>query len=222
MKQLVTLLFVIVSFAGYSQYKNVNQKLYFTNGIKIGDTLRTDSAGIYGSGQFLKIQDTTANPWVVIRGSETPQTDSSFFNRVVQSGQSSGVVSLKDAVDTLSVSTATINSIAGCVGAAGVGNATGGLTGIAISTSCQIDTIQYSDTTVSGLQPKVNQIGGARSGSMLTLVGGFRSASNDSSVVFIDAPPFYLNGNDTLKYRETLTLFIKDQTTFIEVSRSDN
>jgi len=265
-KQLITLILLIITFSAYSQYKNVNQKLYFTNGIKIGDTLMIDSAAFRGSGEYLKIVDTTASVWEVIRGVGA-STDTSFFNRASNklSPKNAGdsleaagldlfglsgsgnelrigsdnrvyrapidtsffyrggsLVVLKTLTDTFQASYARINTIQTCVDSTIVGNTTGGFTGLGFTNNCSVNVITYSDTTSSGLQPKVITFGGLISGSTVTLVGGFRAASADSSVVIFDTPPFYLNGNDTLKYRESITLFIKSATEAIEVSRSDN
>lgn len=321
MKKLLVLVLVFVSFGAYSQaFKDVNQKLYFKNATKFGDTLFVDSASVLGSGHFLKIQDTTTSPWTVIR-SEIDATDTSFFNRASNkltpknagdtieaagldlnglSGSGSflkigndnrvirgtgiatdtsffnrasnklspknagdsleaagldlfglsgsgnelrigsdnrvyrapidtsffnrggSLVVLKTLTDTFQASHARINTIQTCVDSTIVGNTTGGFTGLAFTNNCSVNVITYSDTTSSGLQPKVITFGGLISGSTVTLVGGFRAASADSSVVIFDMPPFYLNGNDTLKYRESITLFIKSATEAIEVSRSDN
>ena len=267
MKKLLVLVLVFVSFGAYSQaFKDVNQKLYFKNATKFGDTLFVDSASVLGSGHFLKIQDTTTSPWTVIR-SEIDATDTSFFNRASNklSPKNAGdsleaagldlfglsgsgnelrigsdnrvyrapidtsffyrggsLVVLKTLTDTFQASYARINTIQTCVDSTIVGNTTGGFTGLAFTNNCSVNVITYSDTTSSGLQPKVITFGGLISGSTVTLVGGFRAASADSSVVIFDTPPFYLNGNDTLKYRESITLFIKSATEAIEVSRSDN
>ena len=318
MKKLLVFVFAFVSFGAYSQaFKEVNQKLYFKNATKFGDTLFVDSASVLGSGQFLKIVDTTASVWRLGR-SDFDATDTSFFSRVgfklepknvedtiaaagldlygisgsgnelrigsdnrvyrapidssffnkvgfklepkntgdtiaaagldlnglsgsgneLRIGSDNRVyrapidtsffnrggslVVLKTLSDTLQASYARINTIQTCVDSTSVFNATGGFTGLGFTNNCSVNVITYSDTTSSGLQPKVITFGGLIAGSTVTLVGGFRGASADSSVVILDTPPFFLNGNDTLKHRESITLFIKSATEAIEVSRSDN
>jgi len=267
MKKLLVLVFAFVSFGAYSQaFKEVNQKLYFKNATKFGDTLFVDSASVLGSGQFLKIVDTTASVWRLGR-SDFDATDTSFFskvgfklepknvedtiaaagldlygisgsgnelrigsdNRVFRApidtsffNRGGSLVVLKTLSDTLQASYARINTIQTCVDSTSVFNAIGGFTGLSFTNNCSVNVITYSDTTSSGLQPKVITFGGLIAGSTVTLVGGFRSASADSSVVILDTPPFFLNGNDTLKHRESITLFIKSATEAIEVSRSDN
>jgi hypothetical protein len=89
-------------------------------------------------------------------------------------------------------------------------------------TTCNIDTITYSDATPIGFQSKVTNISNVRQGTVLTLVGGFRENAVDSSMVLIDSPPLYLNGHDTLRYRSSITLWFKDANTIIELHRSDN
>ena len=273
MKQLLlTALLTLVSFVGFSQYKNVNQKLYFVNGIKIGDTLKVDSAGIYGSGHFLKIQDTTTSPWTVIR-SEIDATDTSFFNRA------SNKLTPKNAGDTIEAAGLDLNGLSGSGSFLKIGNdnrVTRG-TGIATDTSffkrtangtiqpkTETDSLYlgsnlnatelnlkgqftqskgeaFLDNTMGG--PKLLVLSGAhnvdtiayggpfraevgalvntRVGTFLTIVGT-SGVVDDSAAVFLDSPPFYLNGNDTLGSGDILQLYIYNETKFLEVSRSDN
>lgn len=270
MKQLLTLIFAIISISAFSQYKNVNQKLNFVNGFKVGDTVRTAPSAIFGSGQFLKIQDTTAGEWTVIRSnvSSTTTTDTSFFNRsnnrltpknlgdsiqssglildglsgsgdylgINQDGKvsrttidtsffdkSNGTITSKSLIDTVDVSDAytKVSQIIRCVGSANVDNLTGGFKQLFVD-PCTIDTIFYTDTSSAAPQPIIYQILPPRVGTTFTLVGGFRANQADSSAVLFDNPLLKLNGNDTLKYNETITLFMRQDGTAVEISRSDN
>lgn len=219
MKQLLlTALLTLVSFVGFSQYKNVNQKLYFVNGIKIGDTLKVDSAGIYGSGQFLKIQDTTTSPWTVIR-SDFDATDTSFFTRT-----SNGTIQPKTETDSLYLGSnlnATELNLKGqftqSKGEALLNNTVGGAKILSLSGAHNVDTINYG----GGLRVEVGGLLNARVGTFLTIVGT-SGVVDDSAAVFLDSPPFYLNGNDTLGSGDILQLYIYTTTKFLEVSRSDN
>jgi len=271
MKQLLlTALLTLVSFVGFSQYKNVNQKLYFVNGIKIGDTLKVDSAGIYGSGHFLKIQDTTTSPWTVIR-SEIDATDTSFFNRA------SNKLTPKNAGDTIEAAGLDLNGLSGTgsflkigddnrvtrgvatdtsfftrtangtiqpktetdslylgsnlnatelnlkgqftqsKGEAFLDNTMGGPKLLVLSGAHNVDTIAYGGPFRAEVGDLVNE----RVGTFLTIVGT-SGVVDDSAAVFLDSPPFYLNGNDTLGSGDILQLYIYNEAKFLEVSRSDN
>ena len=323
MKQLLlTALLTLVSFVGFSQYKNVNQKLYFVNGIKIGDTLKVDSAGIYGSGHFLKIQDTTTSPWTVIR-SEIDATDTSFFNRA------SNKITPKNAGDTIEAAGLDLNGLSGSGSFLKIGDDNRVTRGVETDTSffnrisnkiipknigdtieaagldlnglsgsgsflkigddnrvtrgVATDTSFFTRTANGTIQPKTetdslylgsnlnatelnlkgqftqskgeafldNTMGGpkllvlsgahnvdtiayggpfraevgalvnTRVGTFLTIVGT-SGVVDDSAAVFLDSPPFYLNGNDTLGSGDILQLYIYNETKFLEVSRSDN
>ena len=219
MKQLLlTALLTLVSFVGFSQYKNVNQKLYFVNGIKIGDTLKVDSAGIYGSGHFLKIQDTTTSPWTVIR-SEIDATDTSFFKRTAN-----GTIQPKTETDSLYLGSnlnATELNLKGqftqSKGEALLDNTVGGAKLLVLSGAHNVDTITYG----GGLRVEVGDLVNERVGTFLTIVGT-SGVVDDSAAVFLDSPPFYLNGNDTLGSGDILQLYIYNEAKFLEVSRSDN
>lgn len=219
MKQLLlTALLTLVSFVVFSQYKNVNQKLYFVNGIKIGDTLKVDSAGIYGSGHFLKIQDTTTSPWTVIR-SEIDATDTSFFKRTAN-----GTIQPKTETDSLYLGSnlnATELNLKGqftqSKGEALLDNTVGGAKLLVLSGAHNVDTITYG----GGLRVEVGDLVNERVGTFLTIVGT-SGVVDDSAAVFLDSPPFYLNGNDTLGSGDILQLYIYNEAKFLEVSRSDN
>ena len=220
MKQLLlTALLTLVSFVVFSQYKNVNQKLYFVNGIKIGDTLKVDSAGIYGSGHFLKIQDTTTSPWTVIR-SEIDATDTSFFKRTAN-----GTIQTKTEGDTLSIganATRGMIEIRGTIKHASVGgatvlNLTSGTIPLSLSGQSDVDTLDYQGFN----RVLINDLDNEEVGVFLTIIGS-GAIVDDSAAVFLDSPPFYLNGNDTLGAGDILQLYIYNETKFLEVSRSDN
>lgn len=266
MKQLLTIIFAITSISAFSQYKNMNQKLNFVNGFKVSDTVRTDSAAIFGSGQFLKIQDTTASEWNVIRGS---LGDAGFFNR------SNNKLTPKNAGDTIEAAGLDLNGLSGSgtflqigadnrvfksegdtsfflksgnyiqvetsadtldlttkpfkmggyqnnVGQAPIDNFTGGLKTLSIVDVSRIDTIFYGDPSSAGLRPLVDSITMPLPNTIITLVGGLRDNQADSSVVLIDRAPLFLNGNDTLRYKDCITLFYQNAGSIIEISRSDN
>jgi len=217
MKHLISLIFLIASLSSFGQYRNMNQKLNFVNGFKVSDTIKVDSAAIFGSGQVLRIQDTTASTWNIIR-SGSVSTDTSFFSR------SANTLVPKTSTDTIgSIDNAVVaKTFSSCVGEFGLDNSTVGLKTLIPITTCNIDTITYSDATPIGFQSKVTNISNVRQGTVLTLVGGFRENAVDSSMVLIDSPPLYLNGHDTLRYRSSITLWFKDANTIIELHRSDN
>jgi hypothetical protein len=219
MKQLtLTVIFLLVGLLSFSQqYRNVNQKTNFVNGMKISDTLVFDSASVKGSGLILKLADTTSSNWRVIRA-KSVSTDTSFFSR------SANTLVPKTSTDTIgSITNAVVaKTFSSCVGEFGLDNSTVGLKTLIPITTCNIDTITYSDATPIGFQSKVTNISNVRQGTVLTLVGGFRENAVDSSMVLIDSPPLYLNGHDTLRYRSSITLWFKDANTIIELHRSDN
>lgn len=221
MKQLLTLLFAIVSFAGFSQYKNMNQKLNFVNGMKISDTLIVDSAAWIGSGSYLKIQDITASDWRVIR-SEIDVTDTSFFNR------SGSTITTKTDGDNLTIGTAastgnlTVNGLfITPVDTGVIDNPPSSIRDtITLGGNSNVEFIRYTVPS-GGDRMDINGLKNYTVGTVITLIAG-EIIPVDSAAVINDNPPFYLNGNDTLKPFESITLFINDKDEFIEVSRSDN
>lgn len=221
MKQLLTLLFAIVSFAGFSQYKNMNQKLNFVNGMKISDTLIFNPAALTGSGNYLKIQDTSAGDWRVIR-SEIDATDTSFFNR------SGSTITTKTDGDNLTIGTAsntgnlTVNGVfRNPVDTGVIDNPPSSIKDtIYLGGNSNVEFIRYTIPS-GGYRMDINGLKNYTVGTVITLIAG-EIIPVDSAAVINDSAPFYLNGNDTLKPFESITLFINDEDEFIEVSRSDN
>lgn len=221
MKQLLTLIFAIISISAFSQYKNMNQKLNFVNGFKVSDTVRTDSAAIFGSGEFLKIQDTTASEWTVIR-SDFDVTDTSFFNR------SGTTITTKTDGDNLTIGTASSTGNITLNGLFITPIDTGVIDNPSSSTNDTItlggeSNVEYIRYTVpsGGDRMDINGLKNITLNTVITLIGGYITPV-DSSAIINDSAPFYLNGNDTLKPKETITLFIQSEDEFIEISRSDN
>lgn len=265
MKKLLVLVLVFVSFGAYSQaFKDVNQKLYFKNATKFGDTLFVDSASVLGSGQFLKIADTTASNWRVIKGNIpsslfdrasnkiTPknagdsleaagldlnglsgignelrigddnrvyraQIDTSFFSRA------GGTIQPKTESDNFTLGSSTSNVEFNMFGvqrsSRGVGaldNGTGGLKTLVLSDN-MIDSISYSGPR----RVMIDSLSNAKLGAIYTIVGS-SAVPDDSAAIFQDVPPFFLNGNDTLKQRDVLQLLILRENEYVEISRSDN
>lgn len=217
MKKLLVLVLVFVSFGAYSQaFKDVNQKLYFKNATKFGDTLFVDSASVLGSGQFLKIVDTTASVWRLGR-SDFDVTDTSFFSRA------GGTIQPKTESDNFTLGSSTSNVEFNVFGvqrsSRGIGaldNGTGGLKTLVLSDN-MIDSISYSGPR----RVIIDSLSNAKLGAIYTIVGS-SVVPDDSAAIFQDVPPFFLNGNDTLKQRDVLQLLILRENEYVEISRSDN
>lgn len=217
MKKLLVLVLAFVSFGAYSQaFKDVNQKLYFKNATKFGDTLFVDSASVLGSGQFLKIVDTTASVWRLGR-SDFDVTDTSFFSRA------GGTIQPKTESDNFTLGSSTSNVEFNMFGvqrnSRGIGaldNGTGGLKTLVLSDN-MIDSISYSGSR----RVIIDSLSNAKLGAIYTIVGS-SGVPDDSAAIFQDVPPFFLNGNDTLGRRDVLQLLIIRENEYVEISRSDN
>lgn len=217
MKKLLVLVLVFVSFGAYSQaFKEVNQKLYFKNATKFGDTLFVDSASVLGAGQFLKIVDTTASVWRLGR-SDFDATDTSFFSR------GGGTIQPKTESDNFTLGSSTSNVEFNMFGvqrnSRGIGaldNGTGGLKTLVLSDN-MIDSISYSGSR----RVTIDSLSNAKLGAIYTIVGS-STVPDDSAAIFQDVPPFFLSGNDTLGRRDVLQLLILRENEYVEISRSDN